>query len=314
MRDGKQISAKKNTGRKRMLGFAAAVTAVTVLSSALIIRAAADGKNIDDDKAAAFDNDTAYITETERGQEETQLNQEYTKPSAELTDDYMLRCDGIDIAGSDKKGTVYFRELSGAGGGTSELSLWVDGELIWTSDEHLPVSTAHVGQTSYYAVDVDGKNCLMEYTPYVGQGTGTAYYEIFTVDLNGKEEVIDRDGVGFILMKKSSGESYFPVDDMIAFAQKTKEYIENGKLLVSTVNGIFEYDNAEDTANTLFPYLKFIYPWIYEQAASQKLDLSQYISLEDALAKLEQGLTAASEDWDAQIDIMKESIGDLCGR
>lgn len=312
MREDKQVSAKSNAIRRKAAFFAAAaVIAVAAVSSVFIIRARADGKNIDDEKAGAPDNDMAYITETERGQEETQLNQECTKPSAELTDDYMLRCDGIDIAGSDKKGTVYFRELLGAGGGTSELSLWADGELIWTSDNHVAVSTAHVGQTSYYAVNVDGEKCFMEYTPYVGQGTGTAYYEIFTVDINGKEQLIDKDGVGFILMKKSSGESYFPIDDIVAFAQKAKGYIESGKLLVSTVNGAFEYDNADDKANTLFPYLKFIYPWVYEQAASQKLDLSQYTSLEEALTKLEQGLAVVSEDWDAQIDIMKDRIDDL---
>lgn len=41
--------------------------------------------------------------------------------------------------------------------------------MIWTSDSHMAVSTAHIGQTSCYAVEVDGKKCIMEYAPYVGQ-------------------------------------------------------------------------------------------------------------------------------------------------
>ena len=140
---------------------------------------------------------------------------------------------------------------------------------------------------------------------------GTAHYEIFSVDMNGKEETVDKGGVGFILMKKSNGESCFPVDDMIGFARKTEGYIDSGKLLVSTVNGFFEYDNADDKDNALFPYLKYIYPWVYEQAESQSLDLSQYGSLEEMLIKLEQGLQVVSEDWDAQIDIMESRIDDL---
>ncbi|MCM1309209.1 MAG: hypothetical protein NC223_11470 [Butyrivibrio sp.] len=309
MRGDKQVSAKSNVIRKAVLFAAAAVIAVMAASSVFIIRARADGKNINDKNVGAPDNDTAYTTEAKReNEEETQVKQEY----AELTDDYILRCDDMDIAGSDKKGRVYFCELSGAEGGTSELSLWVDGEMIWTSDNHMAVSTAHVGQTSYYAVKADGKNCFMEYTPYVGQGTGTAYYEVFTVDINGKEELIDRDGVGFILKKKSSGEGYFPIYDMVAFAREAEEYIDGGRLLVSTVNGTFEYDNAYDKANTLFPYLKFIYPWIYEQAALSQLDLSRCSSLEETLVKLEQELPTVSEAWDSQIDIMKSQIDDLC--
>lgn len=31
---------------------------------------------------------------------------------------------------------------------------------------------------------------------------GTAHYEIFSVDMNGKEETVDKGVVGFILMKK----------------------------------------------------------------------------------------------------------------
>ncbi|MBD5157646.1 MAG: hypothetical protein HDT13_08450 [Butyrivibrio sp.] len=98
---------------------------------------------------------------------------------------------------------------------------------------------------------------------------------------------------------------------MIGFARKTEGYIDSGKLLVSTVNGFFEYDNADDKDNALFQYLKYIYPWVYEQAESQSLDLSQYGSLEEMLIKLEQGLRVVSEDWDAQIDIMESRIDDL---
>lgn len=310
MEENKQISTKKNAVRGRIAVFAAVFVAVAALCSVFIIRARADNKNIDGkDSVSSPDMTSVFTAETEREQQkETQTKPEQTEPSENLADEYMLRFEGVDIEGSDKKGTLYFRELTGAGGGTSELSLWVDGEIIWTSDEHMPVSTAHVGQTSYYAVMVDGKNYIMEYTPYVGQGTGTAYYEIFSVDMNGKEEIFDKDTVGFILMKKSSGEGYFPVKDMLSFAEKVKGYIDNGSLLVSTVGGAFEYDNSADKTNPVFPYLKFIYPWVYEQAALQKLDLDGFSSLEEALGELEKGLRVVTKDWDSQIDAMRKWI------
>ncbi len=310
MKEDKKISAKKNAVRGRIFAFAAVFAAVAVLCSVFIIRAKAYNKNVDNEDSVSSPDKTLISTaEKEREQQkETQVKPEQTESSEKLTAEYMLRFEGVDIAGSDKKGKVYFRELTGAGGGTSELSLWADGEEIWTSDEHMPVSAAHVGQTSYYAVRVGGKNYIMEYTPYIGQGTDTAYYEIFSVDMDGNEKVIDKDIIGFIFMKKSSGEGYFPVKYMLDFAEKVKGYIDNGSLLVSTVSGTFEYDNSADKTNPVFPYLKFIYPWVYEQAASQKLDLDGFSSLEEVLEELEKGLRVVPEDWDAQIDVMKKWI------
>lgn len=307
---------KKPKHKTGIFVLAAGITAV-ILGSVLIVRAM-DSREPQEQTVGLFtendkERETEKLTEPEQNKETEEVT-ERTEPQTlegQLTDEYMLRYGGVDIAGSDKKGTVYFRELMGAGGGTSELSLWSDGKMIWTSDEHMAVSTAHVGQTSYYAVDADGKKCFMEYTPYVGQGTGTSYYEIFTVDMNGKEKIIDKGCVGFVLMKKSSGDGYFPIGDIAGFADKIRGYIDGGSLLVSTVNGIFEYDNTYDKDNALFPYLKFIYPWVYEQAASQNLDLSRYASLEEALAELEKGLRVMPEDWDAQIDIMIGQINDL---
>lgn len=38
---------------------------------------------------------------------------------------------------------------------------------------------------------------------------GTAHYEIFSVDMNGKEETVDKGVVGFILMKKVTARAVF---------------------------------------------------------------------------------------------------------
>ncbi len=309
MKDDKQFFAKGKIIRKWVFGFAmsAAVVATTVLCSVFIIKANADGKNIDDRNYVSVpDKNSVSIAETEREQEkETQMEQEHTKPSEMLTSEYMLRYDGLDISGSDKKGNVYFREFSGAVGGTSELSIWVDGEMIWTSDSHMAVSTAHVGQTSYYAVEVDGKKYLMEYTPYVGQGMGTPHYEIFSVDKYGNEKIIDEKDVGFILFKKSDGESYFPVDDMLEFSQNVEKHIESGRLLVSTVRGVFDYDNSDAEDNKVYPYLEYIYPWLYENAY---LNINEYDSLEQLLIKFQELLPVRSEDWDGNFENMKKEL------
>lgn len=231
--------------------------------------------------------ETEFITEAEQNKEtETATEKE------QLTDEYILCYESIDIDGTDNKGTVYFRELFGGGGGESELSLWIDGEQIWRNDNRLGISTAHVGQTSYYLVDYEGRTYFMEYNPYVGRGLGTLDYEIFSVDANGNETTVEKGDIVFDLKNNGAAEIRFPVDELLSFAETVEGYIANGSLIVSTVNGVFEYDNSYDKENEIFPYLKSVYPWIYDEAVLYNINLNECSSLEEVLAKIEEGLNS----------------------
>lgn len=238
--------------------------------------------------------ETEFITEAEQNKEtETATEKE------QLTDEYILCYESIDIDGTDKKGTVYFRELFGIGGGESELSLWIDGEQIWRNDNRLGISTAHVGQTSYYLVDYEGRTYFMEYNPYVGQGLGTLDYEIFSVDANGNETTVEKGDIVFDLKNNGAAEIRFPVDELISFAETVEGYIANGSLIVSTVNGVFEYDNSYDKENEIFPYLKSVYPWIYDEAVLYNINLNECSSLEEVLAKIEEELNSGLQSSSA---------------
>lgn len=300
MRD-RLTDSTENNSRRRTAGLwiPAAGTAVLILTAVLIFRLVVDkDENV---KAADSGESKEQITElsTESDKErqtefiayaeknkETESAAEQEEGREQLTDEYILRYEGVDIAGTDKKGTVYFCELNKGAGGEGELSLWIDGEQIWRGGNRLGISTAHAGQTSYYAVDYGGRIYFMEYNPYVGQGLGTLDYEIFSVDEEGNETTVEKGGVVFDLKNNGAGEIRFPVDELLSFAEKVGGYIADGSLLVSTVNGVFEYDNSDDRNNGIFPYLKSVYPWVYDEAYFQGIDISECVSLEQVLTMI----------------------------
>lgn len=274
MRDRLTDSTKNNSRRPtagRWIPVAGAV--VLILTAVLIFRLvvdkngnvkAADSGELQEqitELSAEPDKErqTEFIADTEQNKEtESETEQE------QLSDEYILRYEGVDIAGTDKKGTVYFCEHNKGAGGEGELSLWIDGEQIWRGGNRLGISTAHAGQTSYYAVDYNGRICFMEYNPYVGQGMGTLDYEIFSVDAEGNETTVEKGNIAFDLKDNGAGEIRFPVDGLLSFAETVGGYIAGGSLLVSTVNGAFEYDSSYDKDNEMFPYLKSVYPWVYD--------------------------------------------------
>ncbi|MBD5157753.1 MAG: hypothetical protein HDT13_08990 [Butyrivibrio sp.] len=304
MRDRLTDSTKNNSRRPtagRWIPVAGAV--VLILTAVLIFRLvvdkngnvkAADSGELQEqitELSAEPDKErqTEFIADTEQNKEtESETEQE------QLSDEYILRYEGVDIAGTDKKGTVYFCEHNKGAGGEGELSLWIDGEQIWRGGNRLGISTAHAGQTSYYAVDYNGRICFMEYNPYVGQGMGTLDYEIFSVDAEGNETTVEKGNIAFDLKDNGAGEIRFPVDGLLSFAETVGGYIAGGSLLVSTVNGAFEYDSSYDKDNEMFPYLKSVYPWVYDEAYFQGLDINSCGSLEQVLIRLRNGLDADS--------------------
>lgn len=294
--------SSENTSRGRAVGrkVLSAGAAALIFGSVMVLCVSCkktSSVNMTDSKkpqmSAAEENkerETEFITEDEQNKEtETATEKE------QLTDEYILCYEGMDIAGTDKKGTVYFRELFGGGGGEGELSLWIEGEQVWRGDNRPGISTAHVGQTSYYAVDYEGRTYFMEYNPYVGQGLGTLDYEIFSVDANGNETTVEKGGIVFDLKDNGAAEIRFPVDELLSFAETVESYIASGSLIVSTVNEVFEYDNSYDKENEIFPYLKSVYPWIYDEAVFYNLNLNECSSLKEVLAKIEEELRSAPQ-------------------
>lgn len=306
MRD-RLTDSTKNTSRRRTAGrwIPAAGAAVLILTAVLIfglvvdkdgnVKAADSGKSQEQITELSAEPDkerqTEFIADAEQNKE-TESETEQEEVREQPTDKYILRYEGVDIAGTDKKGTVYFCELNKGAGGEGELSLWIDGEQIWSGGNRLGISTAHAGQTSYYAVDYNGRIYFMEYNPYVGQGMGTLDYEIFSVDADGNETTVEKGGVVFDLKDNGAGEIRFSVDELLLFAENVGGYIADGSLVVSTVNGAFEYDNSYDKDNEIFPYLKSVYPWVYDEAYFYGIDISECSSLEQVLTMIKDRLGA----------------------
>lgn len=94
-------------------------------------------------------------------------------------------------------------------------------------------STSHPGWTSFYLCQVDNRDCLLEYTPYMGMGTATYTYKLFCLE-NGRETIIQENTVFFDINFGIVGDRDFDPWAISAFMDEINALLADSTLLLNT--------------------------------------------------------------------------------
>ena len=104
----------------------------------------------------------------------------------------------------------------------------------------------HVGNGQYSYYEEDGKGFLICNSPYMGQGEGGYYYEVFTYSNAWEKEVVAVDFLSFsiniypyyIMDLQRDPETYFteefPVVEMVDYTMKLKGYLDRATIIMDT--------------------------------------------------------------------------------
>ena len=122
----------------------------------------------------------------------------------------------------------------------------VGGSVIWQSE----LGLSRAGWNSYFIVWTKEGVCLLQYLPVVMQERGEYEYRLFYLQEDGSEVEVAADSVEFLLMsndEETDGDTVIPKDAMVKFAEDVNGYLENAKCLISTVNGVLQYQTPSKT-------------------------------------------------------------------
>lgn len=99
-------------------------------------------------------------------------------------------------------------------------------EEIWSRD----FGTSHAGEGAVFLCTLDGKEYLLEYSPWVGQGM--AAYRYFLIDFqDNTRHVVQKNEVEFELYTQDH------IEERIAFMDEVNALIEQSQVIVSTLGG-----------------------------------------------------------------------------
>ena len=201
---------------------------------------------------------------------------------------------------------MYMRRLQDDTGEYIELSLWSDQKKIWNTvnrdlieddllfmfwqekSQHLTLDQ----RLCYYVVPLDGTVYLMRYCVETASDCVTMSYKVFGIDLSGNEEPFDADSISLYLVSDSAvaPDVSFPIEEMTAFADTVKGYMENGYLAASTLHGEFEVGTSADRDNPVSPYLYDIFPWIPQLVTQHSINTEDIHSPKQMLTALQKAL------------------------
>ena len=110
-----------------------------------------------------------------------------------------------------------------------------DNDLLWKTE----AGTAHVGWNSIFALTIDEKDYLLQYTPYIGNGFADYIYGVFSLgeEAGGIYEVVyDEQGIEFDLYFYNDYHDFDP-ERIAAFLTDVHTYLDDSTLLLSTEKG-----------------------------------------------------------------------------
>lgn len=110
-----------------------------------------------------------------------------------------------------------------------------DGTALWTQDAAL----AHVGWISVFACQIDGKDYLLRYLPWAGQGCYAYDCQLFSLDSAGEELTLRKNRVEFDMMFGSDMHQSFEPAAIAAFLEEVHGYLDDSTLLITTEGGEF---------------------------------------------------------------------------
>lgn len=107
-----------------------------------------------------------------------------------------------------------------------------DGAVLWTEED---LALAHVGWGSVFACTVDGADCLLVYRPWMGQGSASYNYTLFSLE-GGEEAILRQGSVEFDI---GAGILDFDPPAIAAFLEEVHGYLDESTLLLSTEDGFY---------------------------------------------------------------------------
>lgn len=115
-----------------------------------------------------------------------------------------------------------------------ELRVLDGGNVLWSRQAGL----THAGYTSLFACQVEGRECLLDYSPWVSMGSACFQYSIFTLDGAGEEQLLRSNSVSFFLPTGEWGLE--DLDPAVAdFLTEVHGFLEGSDLLLTTEGGVF---------------------------------------------------------------------------
>ena len=141
------------------------------------------------------------------------------------------------------------------------------GNEIWNKG----FSTSHVGWGSLFLCELDGKQYLLDYDPYMGQGYAEYKYVLFTLE-GGNEKVYRSNSLEFDI----NGVKELNPPKMMAFANEVNELLEKSILLLSTEGD--EYYFGPSTAEPFFERYSWLdlTPELYDSRDDLEMKLIKY--------------------------------------
>ena len=145
-----------------------------------------------------------------------------------------------DFDGDGQADTVRLTDHRGGDSGWWTLEiLAADGTPLWCRDAGL----AHPAWGTVFACTVDGRDCLLDYSPYMSQGFAAYQYTLFALTPGGEAELLAEDRVEFdICFTDPDLHQSFDADRIAAFLEEVHRYAGDGQLLLSTQNGVLLAD------------------------------------------------------------------------
>ena len=99
---------------------------------------------------------------------------------------------------------------------------------------------AHVGWMSIFALEIDGQDYLLRYTPQMVTGCAYYAYQIFSLDEAGEEVLLKENSVEFdVNFGSDSLHHSFDPAAIAAFLEEVHGYLDDSTLLLSTEGGDF---------------------------------------------------------------------------
>jgi len=116
-----------------------------------------------------------------------------------------------------------------------------EGRVIWEA----LTGAYHVGETSLYALRLDGQDYLLQYDPFMGQGYCNYQYQIFSLDGEGEPVIYKEDRVEFDVNFGSPDHESFNIPAIAAFLQEVHGYLDGAQELVNTLYGEIELGDVD---------------------------------------------------------------------
>ena len=140
--------------------------------------------------------------------------------------------------------TVELEMLLFPGGEAPEyLELRVlDGEKVLWKDT---ASAHHAGESSFYALQLDGRDYLLQYVPSMGQGCCSYQYRIFSLDGAGEAVIFRENHVEFDINFGSPDHESFDIPEIAAFLREVHGYLDQGQELINTLWGEIDLGNVD---------------------------------------------------------------------